>query len=623
MNAAELLLLIGGLGAAIHHAIERVQGNKAQCKRLGRRIEVIIAELNTLDLTKTSKHFVIELLTLKGHIEKCQAFIQGFTQKGKFKKWLLSKKYQRQFEALNNILNEDVNQLHLGIDIQQLFNQEDDRADMKKDREYLEKLMEQQEVILQQLEKGEVKLKDISKDQKEMLNLAQEWHDRQLQLLVQMEKGEKKIDQVGAGIKQILRIMRERLTGSSMEKKVGSSDSHHGLEKYALIDPSTLTYDPSSIIYEDEAAVIYRGKWHDEVVAIKQFKDLITEAQYNQFIREIQIMYRLRHNQILPLYGACTQVDHECIVIPYMETSLEDWLKQRKKLTPEKQHQIALEIAQGLCYLHSQQIVHSDLHRRHVLLDKAGHTKITGFRLAHTKTASIKSIHEESGELCYLAPEILDRSPACYTDKTDVYSYGILLSELFLQKQFSAKEMEGGEKSIVAFRKQLQTEIKAKSGQAIPAFYADLILDCLNESPTARPSMEEIRRQLKKQTLEILFDMAVAKERESLLSEAMEHYEEAATKGYTRAKTNLGMLFLSGKTGITDKPRAYSLLTEAAEAGHARAQFNLGMMLEYGDGIPKDYHKAMMWYQSASKNGHKDALTCSTRLATKMANMKL
>lgn len=99
---------------------------------------------------------------------------------------------------------------------------------------------------------------------------------------------------------------------------------------------------------------------------------------------------------------------------------------------------LALDAAKGLEYLHSKGIVHFDLKSANLLLgyrDRRPVCKVADFGLAREKTQTFCSgVSSQRGTLPWTAPEIL-RTPNCVTEKVDVFSFGIVLWELWTGKE--------------------------------------------------------------------------------------------------------------------------------------------------------------------------------------------
>lgn len=89
----------------------------------------------------------------------------------------------------------------------------------------------------------------------------------------------------------------------------------------------------------------------------------------------------------------------------------------------------------------------------------------------------------------------------------------------------------------------------------------------------------------------------------------------------------LSLLLLGGQASaeIADDEwnDTFKFQMKMAEYGSAKAQFSLAEMYEEGRGTPKNYAKAIKWYNKAQKNGHKHAASRIIRLRAKMGGTKL
>jgi hypothetical protein len=83
---------------------------------------------------------------------------------------------------------------------------------------------------------------------------------------------------------------------------------------------------------------------------------------------------------------------------------------------------------------------------------------------------------------------------------------------------------------------------------------------------------------------------------------------EAAQAGATEALTNLGLIYLTGYSGVPkDTAVAVSALRAAAAAGDAVAQYNLGAMYANGDGLARDSNEAQQLFAAAAGQGLQSA----------------
>ena len=559
MNPFTLIYDIANIFIGIARLINRVQINQEQCARLHSRLEVIVNTLRSLNEVSETEVFCQALITLKGHVQECADFIQEFTTEKKWLRILKAGKYRGGFARLNQCLEADLLQLNLGINIQQLMNHQDDELDRKRDAAVLQ---EKQDEILKLMKKDADKLDDI----------------RQMQ-------------------STLLEFLREELQG-----RAETADAV--ITTLALIEAEELEY---GVQIAQGEGLIYRGRCRGQDVAMKKFNQDLDEAALEHFKREVQILERLRSDYVVLFYGACIKPRQECLVMKYMNNgSLSHILDKKQSFTPEQQKRIALEIVKGLQYLHSQGIVHRDLRDRHILFDEDWHAKLTGFGFSKIKASEVQTAQTAHELSFWSAPELFGRGGS-YTVKSDIYSFGLILWELFAgRKPYRCSGLEP-----VALLRKINSGYRETIPESIPQPYSALIRQCWDADPSRRPSLEVIIHEIEsymppatEMTAEDLYKQGAKCEKDKHYREAAAAYQRSAAAGYTRAKTNLGLFFLCGVGGLPKDPtRAFALLSESAAMGHARAQFNLGVMLETGDGIAQNREQSLYWYQKAAEQG--------------------
>ncbi|RWW31781.1 hypothetical protein GW17_00003582 [Ensete ventricosum] len=121
-----------------------------------------------------------------------------------------------------------------------------------------------------------------------------------------------------------------------------------------------------------------------------------------------------------------------CVVVEYLAggTLKQYLIKNRRRKLPFKiVIQVALDLARGLSYLHSEKIVHRDVKTENMLLDTNRKLKIADFGVARVEAQNPRDMTGETGTLGYMAPEVLDGKP--YNRRCDVYSFGICLWEIY------------------------------------------------------------------------------------------------------------------------------------------------------------------------------------------------
>ncbi|MFS7971653.1 putative transferase, protein kinase RLK-Pelle-LRR-XI-2 family [Helianthus anomalus] len=168
----------------------------------------------------------------------------------------------------------------------------------------------------------------------------------------------------------------------------------------------------------------------------------LLNKKMRQIKSEIQTVGQIRHRNLVPLLAHVSRPNCHYLVYEFMENgSLQDILQQVKDGNREldwlARHRIALGIAAGLEYLHlshTPRIVHRDLKPANVLLDDDMEARIADFGLA--KSIPDADTHMTSsnvaGTLGYIAPEY--HQTLKFTDKCDIYSFGVVLAVLVMGK---------------------------------------------------------------------------------------------------------------------------------------------------------------------------------------------
>ncbi|KAJ7817235.1 kinase-like domain-containing protein [Mycena leptocephala] len=151
-----------------------------------------------------------------------------------------------------------------------------------------------------------------------------------------------------------------------------------------------------------------------------------------QFCREALVWQNLRHSFILPFIG----IDREtfpsslCMVSPWMENGT-----VLKYLNDHGRANLS-EIAEGLQYLHSRNIVHGDLRGANILITHEWSVCLADFGLTSLSDATtVTHTSHRAGSTRWMAPELIDPerfgSPFLRTPATDVYAFACVCLELY------------------------------------------------------------------------------------------------------------------------------------------------------------------------------------------------
>ncbi|XP_068634426.1 uncharacterized protein [Aristolochia californica] len=241
-------------------------------------------------------------------------------------------------------------------------------------------------------------------------------------------------------------------------------------------------------------AVVYRGIWNGSDVAIKVY----LENEYHEDIlldyrKEIEIMKKLRHPNVLLFMGAVYSPDRLAIVTELLPRgSLFKTLhKNSQVLDIRRRIRMALDVARGMNYLHRRNppIVHRDLKSSNLLVDRNWTVKVGDFGLSQLKKSAFLTAKSGRGTPQWMAPEILRNEPS--NEKSDVYSFGVILWELMTESvpwtHLNALQVVG----VVGFM-----DRRLDLPEDLDPRISSIIMDCWQSDPASRPSFRDILQRM-------------------------------------------------------------------------------------------------------------------------------
>ncbi|KAI3743502.1 hypothetical protein L1987_61212 [Smallanthus sonchifolius] len=251
-------------------------------------------------------------------------------------------------------------------------------------------------------------------------------------------------------------------------------------------------------IGEGSFGTVCRADWNGEDVAVKTLsleQDFHPE-RFNEFWREVAIMRRLQHPNIVLFMGVVTQPPNLSIVTEYLPRgSLFSLLHKPgpKKILDERHRlMMAFDVAKGMNYLHKRNppIVHRDLKSPNLLVDKNYTVKVADFGLSRLKANTFLSSKSAAGTPQWMAPEVLNDDPS--DEKSDVYSFGVILWEL-VTLQMPWSNLKAAQVVAAVGYKHKRLEIPRDVNRQVAA----LIEACWATEPWKRPSFASIMESLR------------------------------------------------------------------------------------------------------------------------------
>lgn len=273
--------------------------------------------------------------------------------------------------------------------------------------------------------------------------------------------------------------------------------------------------DERNVVGSGSSGKVYRAELSGgEVVAVKKLNKTGKGGENDSvnrdvFAAEVETLGTIRHKSIVRLWCCCSSGDCKLLVYEYMPNgSLADALHSHRKggvlLGWPERMRIALDAAEGLSYLHHDcvpPIVHRDVKSSNILLDGDYGAKVADFGIAKvgqiSGSKSPEAMSGIAGSCGYIAPEYV------YTlrvnEKSDIYSFGIVLLELVTGKQPTDPEL--GDKDMVKWvcttldQCGLETVIDPKLDLGFEEEISKVIhigLLCTSPLPLNRPSMRKV-----------------------------------------------------------------------------------------------------------------------------------
>ncbi|XP_007452170.1 PREDICTED: receptor-interacting serine/threonine-protein kinase 1 [Lipotes vexillifer] len=172
-------------------------------------------------------------------------------------------------------------------------------------------------------------------------------------------------------------------------------------------------------------------------------------TEYDEaLLEEGRMMHRLRHSRVVKLLGVIMEDGNYSLVMEYVEKGdLMRTLKAQISIPLSVKGRIIMETIEGMRYLHGEGVIHKDLKPENILVDGDFHIKIADLGLASLKTWSElmkeeltaqrrgKSTTKNGSTLHYMAPECLNDVSSRPSEKSDVFSFAIVLWAVFANKE--------------------------------------------------------------------------------------------------------------------------------------------------------------------------------------------
>lgn len=256
-------------------------------------------------------------------------------------------------------------------------------------------------------------------------------------------------------------------------------------------------------------AAVYRGVWRGSQVAVKKPFLAVDNPPHglsdadatDLFCREVKILSRLRHPNVVTLMAACMEPQNMSMVLELCRADLYSVLHDSAIfLTPKKILGFAIDAAQAILYMHthSPALCHRDIKSSNMLLSSSGDLKVVDFGYASFvgETDFVYTRHKlaekaNKGTPAYMAPECLKNEEV--TPKSDIYSLGTVLWELLTRKI----PWQGKSPEAIYAEVTTGNRLDIPDDPAYPPAFGELISACWLEVAADRPSARTVLKVLR------------------------------------------------------------------------------------------------------------------------------
>uniref|UniRef100_A0A667YQN6 Tyrosine-protein kinase n=1 Tax=Myripristis murdjan TaxID=586833 RepID=A0A667YQN6_9TELE len=267
-------------------------------------------------------------------------------------------------------------------------------------------------------------------------------------------------------------------------KQDNPSTAGFSYEKWE-INPSELTFMKE--LGSGQFGLVRLGKWRAQhKVAIKAIREGAMHEE--DFIEEAKVMMRLSHPKLVQLYGVCSQQRPIYIVVEFMELGcLLNVLRQRRGgFTLGSLLSVCLDVSEGMEHLERNGFIHRDLAARNCLVNGALVVKVSDFGMArYVLDDQYTSSSGAKFPVKWSPPEVFNFCR--YSSKSDVWSYGVLMWEVFTEGRMPFEHNQNHE--VVSLVTQGHRLFRPKLA---PHATYELMQLCWQERPEERPSFSQI-----------------------------------------------------------------------------------------------------------------------------------
>ncbi|OON22043.1 protein tyrosine kinase [Opisthorchis viverrini] len=256
---------------------------------------------------------------------------------------------------------------------------------------------------------------------------------------------------------------------------------------------------------------VYRAKWHGEV-AVKRIdidpEEVDAAARLESFKREVALLHKTRHENLVLFMGACMKPPNLAIVtqLSQGETLYDELHHRGSSMAINRIINIATQVAKGMGYLHRKGIVHRDLKTRNIFVEANARVVIGDFGVFNSMQLYKKArwgnyLNVPPFWLCYVAPEVIQSlnlnctSSTVYAElpmtfSSDVFAFGTVWYEL-LAKEYPFRGYPA-ETIVYLCARGIKQNLRIPG----PKDFKEILVQCWAHDPSRRPEFTTLVKLL-------------------------------------------------------------------------------------------------------------------------------
>ncbi|GLT45634.1 hypothetical protein SLA2020_194530 [Shorea laevis] len=323
------------------------------------------------------------------------------------------------------------------------------------------------------------------------------------------------------------------------------------LFKFEELATATKNFNLANQLGQGGYGPVYRGTLQNgQEIAVKRLSSASGQG-LEEFMNEVLVISKLQHRNLVRLLGCCVEQEEKILVYEFMPNkSLDTYLFdpiRKEFLDWRKRFNIIKGISRGLLYLHRDsrlRIIHRDLKASNILLDEELNPKISDFGMARIFRGNEDEANTRRvvGTYGYMSPEYA--MVGLFSEKSDVFSYGVLLLEIVGGRRNTSFGNDEDNSSLLEYAWKLWNEdnVLAMVDKLVcdPCHCREILrcihvgLLCVQEMAKDRPTMSTVISMLNSE----IVDLPSPKQPAFILKQIATNAESSCQHGQQRCSIN-------------------------------------------------------------------------------------